>query len=129
MKSILGGLIVSLMTITATANTTASVFKTDSLLPVPLQEKIMYELKMRCPQDISAYGLKEVQTKMTVVDEADRDAESATQFETAFVSKYLSDGMHPSYQEIKVLSSTYNNHMGKKIATIHRIITQSGCEY
>ena len=128
MKSILCGLFVALMTITATANTTDSVFKADSLLPVPLQEKIIYELKMKCPQSISAYGLKEVQTKMTVVDKEERDAESATQFETSFTSRYFPDGMHPSYQEIKVLSSTYNNHIGKKITTIHEIITQSGCE-
>ncbi len=128
MKSILCGLFVSLMAITASANTIASVFKAGSPLPVPLQEKIIYELKMKCPQAISMYGLQEIKTKVTEVDPSERDAESATQYETLFVSKYLPDGMHPGYQNIKVLSSTFNDHMGRKIATILEIITQSGCE-
>lgn len=128
MKSILCGLVVSLMTITASANTTASVFKAKSHLPAPLQEKIMYELNMKCPQAISAYGLKEVKTQVTEVDEADRDAESATNYKTTFASKYLHDGMHPAHQEITVLSSTHMDHIGRKNATILEIKTQSGCE-
>ena len=55
-------------------------------------------------------------------------AKVLTEYETVFTSRYYFDGMHPSTQEIKVVSSKGRYHTGKVYTTIHQLIVQNGCE-
>ena len=125
MKSVLIGLMLTIG-LSALANTTESVYKKDSVLPTELKEQIIQFISEKCPQDISAYGLSEVQTEITF--QSDPDVESQTGYETIFTSRYYFDGMHPSTQEIKVATSKNRSHTGSMIYVINRLITQSGCE-
>ncbi len=108
------------------ANTTESVYKKDSVLPTELKAQIIQYITEKCPQDISAYGLKEVDTQ--VVNQSELDVEVETSYETILTSRYYFDGMHPITQEIKVISTKRRSHTGRLDFLINRLVTQSGCE-
>ncbi len=125
MNSVLIGLMLTIG-LSTFANTTESVYEKDSVLPTELKAEIIQYISEKCPQDISAYGLKEVDTQ--VVNQSELDVEVLTEYETVFTSRYYFDGMHPSTQEIKVVSSKGRYHTGKVYTTIHQLIVQNGCE-
>lgn len=125
MKSVLIGLMLTIG-LSTFANTTESVYKKDSVLPSELKEKVIQFITEKCAQDISAYGLNEVETVVT--SQSDPDVESQTNYETIFTSRYYFDGVHPSTQQIKITTSKNRSHTGSMYYQIHRLITQSGCE-
>lgn len=125
MKSALISLVLTIG-LSAFANTTESVYNKDSILPTELKEQIIQYISKQCPQDISTYGLSEIQTVVT--NESELDVEVSTEYETVFSSRYYFDGMHPSHQQIKVLSSKSRNHTGAISHTIHQLTTETGCQ-
>ena len=125
MKSVLIGLMLTIG-LSASANTTESVYKKDSILPAALKEQIIQYISKQCPQDISAYGLNEIQTVVTYQSEP--DVESRTEFETVLTSRYYFDGMHPVTQEIRVNTSESRTHTGQKYFDVNYMLTQTGCQ-
>ena len=126
MKSVLIGLILTTH-LTVFANTVESVFQEHTLLPAEIKQKMIQYITSKCPQDVSAYGLSEVSTR--IIDQAELDVEVETAYETIFTSRYYFDGMHPSTQEIKVTTLQREFHgTGFVDFQFSRLITQSGCE-
>lgn len=126
MKAIASILTLLLMTLTTFANTSDSVFGNKSQLPKDLQVQMLDLITTQCPHDITPYGLSEIETKITAED---LGVESEIQYETYLNSRYLFDGTHPLTQQIKVLSSKRTDHIGKTVYTIHKLITDVGCEF
>ena len=117
-------LTVAVMSLTAQANTTDSVFGNNSVLPKQLQTQMLDLLTEKCSMVVESYGLRETET---IIISEELGAESETQYETVLRSRYHYD-FHPRTEQIKMLSSKVVTHVGRTVYTIHQLNTDAGCE-
>lgn len=98
-------LITLLATTAAFANTTDSVFKKDSALPLELKVEILEEVLKAYPC-IFDYGLAEKKTEVTIdqVDQGVRDL----YFHTELTANFTHDGYHPATETLIVKSARYD---------------------
>lgn len=101
MKISLSAAVLVLSGLQAQANTAVSTYVAKTVLPLSLQVQILKELKARCPEAISEFGLTEVETELKTGSFEKRGYRFYT---TTFRSHYYSDGMHPAWTRITVYS-------------------------
>jgi hypothetical protein len=97
--------LILVVSLSAEANTSGSVFGRSSPVPAALRERILSAVQARCPSIITPYGLEEIKTEVRE-DHVDQGVVDFF-YSTSLSSRYFADGMHPATTTIQVESAEY----------------------